>query len=150
MRVTCPECGAEYDVPDTALHAARRLRCSACGASWDWTPPATPKPEPARTEPPLREEPAAATPEPESPPEPSPGPARQPVREPPRIEVIPERRIMPPEPPPSPRQKGMVMLAWAASLALLIAALVAIYVWRAPIMRAWPPAIRLFAALGLA
>ena len=44
----------------------------------------------------------------------------------------------------------MVMLAWAASLALLIAAGAALYVWRGPVTQAWPPAARLYAALGLA
>lgn len=40
--------------------------------------------------------------------------------------------------------------AWLASLVLLVALAGAAYIWRAPIMTAWPPSERLYAALGLA
>ncbi len=94
---------------------------------------------------------------PEVPP-PPPQPARQPPTPTetmalpgagPRIEVPPERRT-PPAAPPPPEPTGHAMLAWAASLAIIVLALVALYVWRAPIMHAWPPVIRAYAALGLA
>lgn len=35
MRLTCPNCGAQYEVPDTAIpEAGRDVQCSACGAAW--------------------------------------------------------------------------------------------------------------------
>ncbi|HWX50349.1 MAG TPA: hypothetical protein VNZ61_20050 [Roseomonas sp.] len=40
------------------------------------------------------------------------------------------------------------LLAWAASLLVVAGAVVALWVWRAELMAAWPPAARLFQALG--
>jgi hypothetical protein len=40
--------------------------------------------------------------------------------------------------------------AWAASVAVVLGAVVGLVVLREPVMAAWPPARRLFAALGLA
>ena len=35
MRLTCPNCGAQYDVPEAAIpEAGREVQCSACGESW--------------------------------------------------------------------------------------------------------------------
>ncbi len=35
MRLTCPSCGAEYDIPDGMLPAAgRHAQCSACHTRW--------------------------------------------------------------------------------------------------------------------
>jgi predicted Zn finger-like uncharacterized protein len=35
MQLTCPNCGATYDVPDAALGSAgRKVRCRACDTSW--------------------------------------------------------------------------------------------------------------------
>ena len=35
MRVLCPQCSAEYEVPGAALAGrSRRLRCAACGEEW--------------------------------------------------------------------------------------------------------------------
>jgi len=41
------------------------------------------------------------------------------------------------------------LLAWGASLLLVAAALLALWVWRAEVMAAWPPATRLYQMLGL-
>lgn len=41
------------------------------------------------------------------------------------------------------------LLAWLASLVLLVALVVATYIWRDRIMTAWPPSERLYATLGL-
>lgn len=40
-------------------------------------------------------------------------------------------------------------LAWTASLAVLLLALWAAYVWRNPIVSAWPPSERAYALFGL-
>ncbi|WP_215750759.1 MULTISPECIES: zinc-ribbon domain-containing protein [unclassified Gluconobacter] len=34
MRVECPHCHAVFEVPDSLLEQARRLRCANCGDSW--------------------------------------------------------------------------------------------------------------------
>jgi predicted Zn finger-like uncharacterized protein len=145
MRLACPECAAEYDVPEAALAPARRLRCTACGTSWDWTPAAPPPPEPEPDQPAAAPQ-AAAEPPPENA-----APPRPPM-EGPRIEVAREERIAAAPPPARDAARGGmgVALAWLLSLAILLAAAAALYAWRVPVMAAWPPAIRLYAALGLA
>ena len=35
MRLTCPNCGAQYEIPETAIpEAGRDVQCSACGETW--------------------------------------------------------------------------------------------------------------------
>jgi len=74
MRVSCPNCSTEYDVPDAALAGrSRKLRCERCGHAWRTGAPAAefvpaapawpvaakpapvfaPPPEPAYTPPPF-------------------------------------------------------------------------------------------------
>lgn len=39
MRLTCPNCGARYEVPDGVIPAAGRdVQCSDCGKTWHQTP----------------------------------------------------------------------------------------------------------------
>lgn len=46
--------------------------------------------------------------------------------------------------------RGTPILAWGGSIAAVVVALAAIVIFRAPVMKAWPPSARLYAALGLA
>lgn len=40
MRLTCPNCGAQYEVPDAVIPAAGRdVQCSNCGDTWFQAPP---------------------------------------------------------------------------------------------------------------
>lgn len=52
MQLTCPNCGATYDVPETAIGPnGRKIRCRACDTSWFEAPrtaEATPVPVPPR------------------------------------------------------------------------------------------------------
>lgn len=34
MTISCPQCGAGYDIPDTAAIAGRKVRCTNCGLVW--------------------------------------------------------------------------------------------------------------------
>jgi hypothetical protein len=86
--------------------------------------------------------------------------------EPPAVEVRVGGSATPPEPPAAPavsamdrlaaqtearRQSGArLRVAWAVSLLLFAACVGAAIVWRSEVMHAWPPSVRLFAALGLA
>jgi predicted Zn finger-like uncharacterized protein len=125
MRIACPSCGAEYDVPDRLLAGpARTLRCSRCGA--DFALPvsalAAPVPEPA----------AVLAPEPP----PAPGLPAPPARE--RAPVA-----------SAPPDQAALLRAWVASLVVVIGAMVGLLVFRSEVMAAWPSATRMFAAIGL-
>lgn len=121
MILTCPACATRYLVdPHTLGARGRRVRCARCAESWYQAPP---EPEPAApAPPPIQPTHATARPLP-------PG-SNLPA-------LIPPRR-----PGPSP-------LAWAALALLLVAGLAAALAFREGIVRQWPPAGRLYAALGL-
>jgi len=143
MRLSCPSCGAEYELPDTLfLTGPRKVRCVKCAHSWmagDRTaePAAAAKPEAA---------PAAPAAEAEAD-----APSRRP---------LPLRRRMPPAEPPTavpdlalglpPRRKAGrgVAVAWAASLLLLAVGCWAGWEYRTDVMAAWPASARLYGALG--
>jgi len=86
MRITCPGCGAQYEVAEDAIPAGGRdVQCSACGHVWFVAGAGggtEPDAEPDADEPAAGDEPAAAAedsapePEPEPAPEPAPAPRR--------------------------------------------------------------------------
>lgn len=84
MRITCPNCLAQYDIDDTLLpEGGREVQCSACDHIWFQTP-SRPKAASARAI------------------EPAPEPARQADTEPgsdPATSPPPERKIISPIPP---------------------------------------------------
>lgn len=51
--------------------------------------------------------------------------------------------------PPPKAKGGTPLLAWGGSIAVLVVALAAVVIFRAQVMKAWPPSTRLYAALGL-
>lgn len=134
MSLVCPSCAAVYDVPAERL-GGRAARCVRCGHEW----------------------------------RPNAGPAAQPL---PPVPVPPEARSIYPVPPPDPPPPAALMaraapipdaepfavtpagsgaiLGWLASLLLVFGLLWAAYAYREPIMAAWPPSIRVYAALGMA
>jgi hypothetical protein len=58
-----------------------------------------------------------------------------------------DRLMAAPSPPPGP---GLALrFAWVASVVVILAGLASALVWRDDVMAAWPPATRLYAALGL-
>lgn len=76
MRITCPNCGAQYEVPNEVIPTeGRDVQCSNCGDTWFQAHPdhmTQPEPEPAP--------PPAAAPKPE--PAPKPAPTEKPKRAP--------------------------------------------------------------------
>ena len=168
MRIACPSCAAEYEVPDAALAGGpRRLRCARCGHLFLAELPAPPveAPPPDRPAPAAGAEPpdlgaamppaegaraAAAAEPPDAAAEP---PAEAPARPPPARGPS---RLTPIEPPlPAARDlraappDRVALLGWAMTGMLLVATVAAAYLWRYDIMAAWPPAARLFGALDL-
>ena len=136
MRIACPSCSAEYEVPDRLLAGAgRTLRCSRCAA--EFALPALAPPEPV-AEPP----PPAPAPAPMPPPDP---PTASPPS-PPVLVAADDR----PRPAALPAASPALVRAWVGSVALVLGGMVALLLFRAPVMQAWPPATRLFSALGLA
>lgn len=53
-------------------------------------------------------------------------------------------------PPPVPRVRVPVLAGWILTAFVLLGSAWAAYVWRAEIVRAWPPSARVYTALGVA
>ncbi len=52
MRLTCPNCGAQYEVPDQVIPIdGRDVQCSNCGTTWFQDHPDNPQPSPQTAEP---------------------------------------------------------------------------------------------------
>jgi predicted Zn finger-like uncharacterized protein len=67
MQLSCPNCGATYEVPDNAIGpSGRKIRCRACETSW-FEPGSIAAPDPMPMPPPPVSPIPAATPIPESP-----------------------------------------------------------------------------------
>ncbi len=118
MRIVCPSCNAAYDVPDSVVAARRMLRCSRCNTDFA----------------------AHAA---DGPPAPAPAPPAAELR----IGEA-ERFAVPSDDGPAAGPARLVLAAWALSLVVIAVAAWAAIAWRAPIMRAWPPSTRVYAALG--
>jgi predicted Zn finger-like uncharacterized protein len=141
MRIICPACAAAYEVPDRLIGTGRSLRCRSCGHAWRVEPQATGAWEPQAT--------GAMPPEP--PPPPLAGPP--PLVAPPAT-LVPRRApqlIDPPLPRPSdlpPHGRVALRLAWGASILAVVGMGIALWLFRAEIVEAWPPAARLYLMLG--
>ncbi|WP_158742070.1 zinc-ribbon domain-containing protein [Acidisphaera sp. L21] len=120
MRITCPTCAAEYNVPGE-IAAGRKVKCAKCGTKW----------APVEDAPP--EEPPPSEPEPEPQPEPM-------------AAFVP----MAPPPMETPKRQWALPAAWAGSFLVVAVALVGAVLLRGPIMQKWPPSERVYAALHLA
>ena len=139
MRLTCPKCHTEYEVPDAALAGrVRTLRCGACGTQFK--SPASPAAEEIPPE--LPPEPAeASAPVPET-------AAAEPIEPPAKLAAV----LYPPI-PPKPVQAAPVRAAPDRALGISILALLLIIALvlaeHRAIGQAWPPSLWLFDALGL-
>ena len=121
MRIDCPSCAASYEVSDHLLAGRKTVRCARCGRDW----------APASVSPALVSDVAV-------PPEGFLDPPRPGLDE------------VEPAPPPDRFSSPGLRLAWAASVLVLLAGLAAAVFWHDRIARAWPPSLRVYAALGLA
>jgi len=104
MKIVCPTCEANYEVPESVLAAKRQVRCARCGN--DWIPGANWQPEGASAEVEVAPAPSVAPATPaQPPPPPAPPPAPPPVttsiEPPPAVAPAPPAAAAPaPEPPP--------------------------------------------------
>lgn len=119
MRITCPSCAAEYEVPTPRLSSDKKVRCARCGAEWR-----------------IVREPVAALREPAETPEPGHRP-EHPVATATRVE------------PPEAGHAGVALrAAWVVSALVLIVVVAAVITWRTDIIHAWPPGARLLGPFG--
>ncbi len=155
MRITCPDCGASYDVPETLLAAGRPVRCARCSGEWVPLAEAAPDAEADGVDGGGVE--AGGAPEPAWPAQPVgeatlAGPVAPSEAAPRLVAMSPPawRSPAPAAPSGRPRGQRLAVAGWAATAVVLAAALWGAYVARVPVMRAWPPSTRFYAALGLA
>jgi predicted Zn finger-like uncharacterized protein len=132
MRIGCPNCAAEYEVPDRLLAAGPRLlRCAKCAHQFEAALPV---------------EQAAA---------PGPAPAVMAVAPPPEpvLAAAPALPVAHADAalraPVTPRHDRVAAFGWVGTVLLLVAGGLAGIRYRTDITEAWPPAARLFQALGL-
>ncbi len=131
MRIVCPACETAYDVPDRVVSPGRSLRCARCRTQWV---PSPDLPEEEAEEAEALGESLPRAPAPEMPP----GPAAM-------APLVPRA----PAAAPPAGSRGVVIAGWLVSFLLLGARGYAAILWRQPIERAWPAAVRAYAYLGL-
>ncbi len=128
MRVLCPACDVQYDVPDRLIGAGRRLRCARCDHDWMVRPPVSLEP------------PEAASPELVPAPEAAP-----------EVGSVAAEPAAPPRPARASRAPvgGLrLWLAWVASVGAVALALAGLWLFRAELSLAWPPIQRLYGLLA--
>jgi len=132
MRVPCPKCDAVYEIPDALLLAGpRRLRCARCTTEWHAGAPVAAV-GPA----------AAIAVEPPSPP--GSDPAAKPASRPPR------RAAKPASAKPARSRPGLALgLAWTGTALFVVGLGAGFVVWPAAVTETFPPAARLYDALGI-
>ena len=136
MRIACPTCNAAYEVPDRLIAPGRRLRCARCGHDWAVQPAA-----PAEDEMPSAVPPTFLD---ELPRDPPPYPALRPAPQ-----VIDPALPLGEEAAAAPRYAIGLWAAWAGSILVVLLFVAAVLVFRVEIAAVWPPAARLYTALGL-
>ncbi len=164
MRIVCPSCAARYEVPETRLVPGKPVKCAKCGASWAplaaAPPPAPPLPPPPPSFPPtlLPATPgfAGITAEPDQPSLPPVIQPEAPAPEPaPMVEAPEPSEPWPPPmaprvtPTPLPPSGRAAITGWVLTIMLLGGLGTLAVTQRVPIMRAWPPSERAYAALKL-
>ena len=175
MRIACPTCTAEYEVPLSMIGPGKSVRCARCRTVWHVAAPDAAPPVPvSQVEPPpvpaipttvgeaARSHPAEAD-RAERPAYSSAFPIAA------TTELIrTEEDELVPVPvglhvrrdesalerlsaiqPVRPRRMTPVLAAWVLSLAIVAGGLAAAYRYRADVMDAWPASRRVFAALGI-
>jgi predicted Zn finger-like uncharacterized protein len=143
MRISCPQCAADYELPETLfLTGARKVRCVKCGHAW-MAGAQAPAPDAAGPAPAAAAAPAAEA-QAEQAPARRPLPLRRrPAAEPPVPQ--PELAFAPPEPP---RSGAGLVVAWVVSLLLLAGGGWAGWEYRDQVVAAWPASAHLYQALG--
>lgn len=154
MRVTCPECGSKFKVPDKALGTTgRKLRCGKCSHEWFQEPEAAAGPAPKPRVPAKPKAKAQPPPAAEVAPEPAPAEdfaaglrvERDDAFEPPPLGGV--SRFRGPRHAGAPRRRPPVALLVLAAAAVAIPAI--LFAARESLVAAWPASALLYDTLGL-
>lgn len=149
MRLSCPECDASYELPETMfLTGPRMVRCVRCSHAWlAGAVEVSPTPEAA----PESAEPAMAETEAET----DSGlvrrqsPLRRRAATPAPQEAAPIAPFdMGLDPPTSPRTGMWVLAGWVFTFVFLGAAGTGFWLYQDDIIEAWPASVRLYEVLG--
>jgi predicted Zn finger-like uncharacterized protein len=125
MRIACPSCAAEYEVPASRLKPGKLVRCARCGSKWLPDPGSVaPQGDPALHIPSDTELDAARS---------LPG-------------VTAMDRLAASS--AAARDRKRLIAAWALTFVVLAGAVAAVVGWRDGVVRAWPPSGRILAAAG--
>jgi predicted Zn finger-like uncharacterized protein len=164
MLITCPSCGASYDVPEALVRGARKLRCARCRTQWSVSPDPNSAGAAATSAAPPRPAPVLASAEtfgmtddeelpPFGPdfnfdPKTPPRPVREAsvAAEPAASNVVQHHRTE--EDRRDRTMRLLVGLGWLGTVVVLLGLIWAGYHFRTGIAQAWPPSERLYAALG--
>jgi predicted Zn finger-like uncharacterized protein len=151
MRLSCPECDAGYELPETMfLTGPRMVRCVRCSHAWlagkveasavPEAPPAQADPAPAGTE---------AEAEAEAGPARRQSPLRRRAATPAPQEAAPIAPFdMGLDPPTRPRTGMWVLAGWVFTFVFLGAAGTGCWLYQDDIIQAWPASARLYEVLG--
>jgi predicted Zn finger-like uncharacterized protein len=138
MRIACPSCDAEYEVPAARLPPRRMVRCARCGNKWMAARDRVQPPAPAGTMP--SEATSEATPEATS------EIGRETVSEAPAvISPLPPLTAMDrlaAAPAVTRARPPGLLAAWVLTAFVLLAGAAATVTWRHAIVRAWPASAR--------
>ena len=137
MILTCPACATSYFVPDNAIGAnGRRVRCKSCGHDWRAS---------------LEDEPLELTPASDSDAKPADDRSSEPLPE-----TLAEASA--PELPRAYRAKAeqkrrmrkaaTLGAIWVGTVIAVVAATVALVLYRLPVVQAWPQTASLYKAVG--
>lgn len=127
MRIACPSCAAEYEVPTSRMTPRRMVRCERCGNEWVAVQEAEENlvaAEPSDAEVDLA------------------GPEEEMASLPPAAANVTAMDRLAPSRLHGRRDVGLVA-AWIASVVLLVGAATATILCRSDVVRAWPASARL-------
>ncbi len=137
MRIACPSCAAEYEVPAARLKPGRSARCAGCGTQWAPEIAAEPAPATEQASGPAPEPAGQATAEPADLPPPVPASGSgAPVASP---------ADRPAAALSQPAASSALLGAWLLTFLILAGAAGAAVMWRTGIMRTWPPSSHILA-----
>ncbi len=164
----CPACTASYDVPDALLGGGRSVRCVRCLREWQpGQPTVAPLPPvamraawpdaapPDAAGPDAFDAPDAGRPRFDAPQDEAPALADVPHAAPQDFDDRQAWRnvLLPPHEGPGRglgvAGRDVAWVGWLASLVVLTALVWAAIAYRAEVQRAWPPSIRVYAAVGM-